>query len=133
MSRIPLGTRGEHRALVTGDLAIDFLGIEEARVLATPHLIGLLEMTARNSVKPLLEDGHDTVGTVVNVCHLAATPMGMSVTFISEVIEADDRRILFRVEASDERERIAEGTHERYIIQVGRFAARVQAKAQQRG
>ena len=125
---IPIGTKGEEKALVTSDIAIDFLGAENARVLATPHLIGRLEMTCRNSVKPLLDPGSDTVGTQVHVSHLAATPMGMSVTFRSEVISADERRVNFKVEAFDEKEKIAEGTHERAIISIARFVTRLAAK-----
>ncbi len=64
----------------------------------------------------------------MNVRHLAATPMGMDVTFKSEVIEVDDRRVQFRVEAFDEKEQIAEGTHERFIINVERFAKRLAEK-----
>ena len=129
MSTIPIGTKHEERLLVTSEVAIDFLGTESARVLSTPQLIGHLEMTARNSIKPLLDTGHDSVGTQVHVAHLAATPMGMNVTFRSEVLSADDRRVNFKVEAFDEKEKIAEGTHERAIVNVARFATRVAAKA----
>ena len=129
MANIPVGTKGEERLLVTSDVAIDFLGVENARVLSTPQLIQHLEMTARNSIKPLLGDGWDSVGTQVHVAHLAASPIGMSVTFRSEVISADDRKVNFRVEAFDEKEKIAEGTHERAIVDIARFATRVAAKA----
>ena len=122
------GTRHEEKLLVTDEVAIDFLGMDAARVLATPHLIACLEMTARNSVKPLLDPGYDTVGTQVNVSHLAATPVGMNVTFRSEVTSVEERRINFKVEAFDEREKIAEGTHQRAIVNVARFATRVAAK-----
>jgi predicted thioesterase len=128
-----IGTMREEKLLVTSEVAIDFLGTETARVLSTPHLIGHLEMTARNSVKPLLETGHDTVGTQVNVTHLAATPIGMNVTFRSEVLSVEDRRINFRVEAFDEKEKIAEGTHQRAIVNVAKFATRVAAKASTAG
>ena len=104
------------------------LGVEEARVLGTPHMIGHMERTARNTVLPYLEPGHDTVGTVVNVAHLAATPLGMSVRFRAEVLSVADRRVTFKVEAFDEVEKIGEGTHERFIVNIGRFAQRVQAK-----
>jgi predicted thioesterase len=122
------GIRGEHTAVVTAEIATDFLGREEARVLATPHLIGLLEMTARNSVKNVLDSGFDTVGTEVSIKHLAATPMGMHVTFRSELTQVDGRRVRFRVEAFDEKEKIAEGSHERFVINVERFAARLREK-----
>ena len=125
---IPIGTRGEEKRLVTNENAISFLENEGARVLSTPHMIGLMEWTCRNTVKPLLEEGYDTVGTHVNVAHLGAAPIGMTVTFTAEVIEANERRITFRVEATDEKGKIGEGTHERAIINVVKFAARMAEK-----
>jgi predicted thioesterase len=126
---IPIGARREEKLLVTEDVAIDFMGIEGARVLSTPNMILGLERTSRNLVLPLLDPGYDTVGTHVNVYHLAATPVGMTVTFHSEVTSVEDRRVNFKVEAFDEREKIAEGTHQRFIVNAERFAARVQEKA----
>src|SRR5438552_1026197 len=128
MAEIPIGAKGASQVLVTSDLAISFLELEEARVLATPWLIMHLEITARDTVKPYLLDGEDTVGTQVNVSHLAATPMGMQASFRAEVLSVTDRRVLFRVEAYDEKEKIAEGTHERFIVNIAKFATRVQAK-----
>ena len=128
MKEIAVGLQGEHRTLVTSDIAVDFLGQEGARVLGTPHLIGLLEMTARNTVKPLLDEGFDTVGTEVSVRHLAATPLGMQVTFRCEVTGVQDRKIQFKVEAFDEKEKVSEGTHERFVINVAKFATRLASK-----
>jgi fluoroacetyl-CoA thioesterase len=88
----------------------------------------LLEMTARDSLVPLLDAGYDSVGTEVNVRHLAATPLGMQVRFESEVIAVENRRVKFRVAAFDEKEQIADGTHERFVINVQRFAQRLAAK-----
>src|SRR5437763_13128598 len=109
MATIPIGTRGERKLLVTTDIAITFLGAGGPRVLSTPHMIGLMQMTCRVAVLPLLEPGHDTVGTHVNVAHLAAATMGMTVRFLAEVTQVDRRRITFRVEAWDEKEKIGEG------------------------
>ncbi len=128
MAEIPVGTRGEQKLLVTSEVAINFLGMEGARVLSTPHMIGFMERTCRDTVLPLLDAGYDTVGTHVNVAHLAAAPMGMSVTFRAEVTSVTDRRIQFRVEAWDEKEKIGEGTHERAIINVAKFATRLAEK-----
>lgn len=128
MAEIPVGTKGEKRLLVTPEVAVDFMGLDEARVLGTPYLIGYLEITAHDTVQRFLEPGYDTVGTHVDVRHLAATPIGMAVTLRAEVTAVSDRRITFRLEAFDEKEKIAEGTHERFIVHVGRFAAKVQAK-----
>jgi predicted thioesterase len=79
-------------------------------------------------VLPLLDPGHDTVGTHVNVYHLAATPMGMNATYRAEVISVEERRVNFKVEAFDEKQKIAEGTHQRAIVNVARFAAKMQEK-----
>jgi fluoroacetyl-CoA thioesterase len=128
MANIPVGTKGEQKLLVTSEVAISFLGLEGARVLSTPHMIGFMERTCRDTVFPLLDPGHDTVGTHVNVAHLAAAPIGMTVTFSAEVLTATDRRIQFRVEAWDEKEKVGEGTHERAIIDVTRFATKLAQK-----
>lgn len=128
MSAIPLGVSNETTLLVSEKFAISFLGNDSARVLATPWLIMHLEMTARNTAKPYLLDGEDTVGTHVNVAHLAATPIGMKARFRAEIIGVDGRKITFRVEAWDDRDKIAEGTHERAVINIAKFAERVQAK-----
>jgi len=125
---IPIGTKGEEKRLVTTENAISFLGNEGARVLSTPHMIGLMEWTCRNTVKPLLDEGYDTVGTHVNVAHLGAAPIGMSVIFTAEVVAVNERRVTFKVEARDEKGKIGEGSHERAIINVARFAARMAEK-----
>jgi len=128
MANIPIGTSGEEKLLVTSEVAINFLGMEGARVLSTPHMIGFMERTCRNTVLPLLDAGYDTVGTHVNVAHLAAAPMGTTVTFRAEVTKVGERRVEFRVEAWDETEKIGEGTHERAIVNVARFATKMAAK-----
>jgi fluoroacetyl-CoA thioesterase len=128
MAEIPIGTRGERTLLVTSEAATNFMGLEGARVLSTPHMIGNMERTCREAVLPLLDAGYDTVGTHVNVAHLAASPIGTTVTFSCEVIGIQERRIQFRVEARDEKEKIGEGTHERAIVNVARFATRLAAK-----
>lgn len=128
MANIPIGAKGEKKVLVTSDIAIDFLGMEEARVLGTPHMIMLMEMTARDLIKQYLEEGFDSVGTIVNIKHLSATPLGMHVTFHAEILEVNDRRVMTKVEAFDEKEKIGEGVHERFVINVARFASKLAAK-----
>lgn len=128
MVAIPIGAAGQQSLLVTPELAIDFLGTDEARVLATPYLIGYLEYTARNVIKPYLGETEDSVGTDVSVRHLAATPVGLSVTFRAQVLEVSGRKVRFSVEASDEKEKIAEGTHERFVIDIPRFIAKLASK-----
>jgi len=128
MANIPVGTTNEEKLIVTHAIAIDFLGLEGGRVISTPNVILGLERASRNAVLPLLDPGYDTVGTHVNVYHLAATPLGMTVTFRTEIVSLEERRVNFKVEAFDEKEKIAEGTHQRAIVNVARFSAKVQEK-----
>ncbi len=129
MANIPAGAVREENLLVTSEVAIDFMGPDSARVLGTPYLVGYLEMTARNLARQYLDAGYDTVGTHINIAHLAATPIGLNVRLRAEVLSCDDRRISFKVEAWDDVEKVSEGTHERFIVNAARFGARVQAKA----
>lgn len=131
MPEIPVGATRQEEAVVTPEIAISFLGVDSARVLATPRLISLLEMTSRNLLVGFLPAGQDSVGTHVDVRHLAATPVGMRVTARAEILSVEGRRVTFKVEAFDEVEKVAEGTHQRFVVDIERFAARVQAKAQQ--
>ena len=130
MTNIPVGITGEYSTRVTADLTINFLGVEDARVLSTPQMIGLMERTCRETVARLLEPGYATIGTHVNVFHLAAATIGSVVTFKDEVTGIDGPRIRFRVEASTKEEKIGEGTHERAIINIAKFAKR---QAERRG
>ncbi|WP_299025119.1 thioesterase family protein [uncultured Thermanaerothrix sp.] len=97
-------------------------------VLSTPRLIAYLEHTAHHAIYSHLEAGQTSVGTLVNVRHMAATPLGMRVRFRAEVVAVNGRRVRFRVEAWDEVEKIAEGEHERFIIDRARFEERLAQK-----
>lgn len=90
-------------------------------VLSTPRLIALMESSAHAVVLPFFLEGQSSVGTMVNIRHLAATPVGMKVRFRAELLQVDGRRLHFRVEAWDEMEKIGEGEHERYIIDTQKF------------
>ncbi len=115
--------------MVTERDAIHFMGQGVTPVLATPAMIMWMEVTSRDAVLPHLEPGQDTIGTHVNVAHLAATPLGMKVTLRATVTAVEKRRVTFAVEAHDEKEKVGEGTHERFIVDVARFAERLAAKA----
>jgi predicted thioesterase len=125
---ISLGAKREDKLLVTREVCIGFLGAGGAHVLSTPHMIGFMERTCRDAVLPMLEAGYDTLGTKVNVSHLAAAPIGACVTFSAEILTVADRRVEFRVEAWDETGKIGEGTHERAIVNVARFTERLAGK-----
>ena len=99
-------------------------------VLSTPRMIGYLERAAHEAILPFLAAGQTSVGSVVNVRHLAATPVGMQVRFRAELLEVNGRRLNFKVEAWDEIEKIAEGDHERFIIDQARFDQRLAQKQQ---
>jgi predicted thioesterase len=132
MHNIRVGEKREERLLVTADVAIDFLELADARVLSTPQMIRYMEWTSRNTVLPLLEAGYDTVGTKVNISHLAAAPIGSVVTFTSEITAVEERRVSFQVTARTEDEVIGEGTHERTVINVAKFATRLAEKMQRK-
>jgi predicted thioesterase len=97
-------------------------------VFATPMMIALVEQTCNESVLPHLAPGEGTVGTLVNVAHTAATPIGMRVWCESELVEVDRRRLVFCVKAFDECGSIGEGIHERFIIDTAKFFDKVKAK-----
>ena len=118
----------ERRIVVSEEDAITFLGTDVKPSLATPAMIARMEITAHDAVQPHLEEGQDTVGTRVNVEHLAATPLGNEVSYRAKLAAVDGRRLTFEVEASDQREVVGRGTHERFIIDVERFAAGLRKK-----
>lgn len=97
-------------------------------VFSTPRLVSYLEKTAHESIVPYLVEGQSSVGTIVNVRHMAATPVGMQIRFTSELVAIEGRRLTFRLEAWDEVEQIAEGDHERFIIDLSRFNRRLTEK-----
>lgn len=101
-------------------------------VLATPAMIALMEKTAMESVSEHLGEGEATVGTLINVKHLSATPVGCAVTCESELIEVDGRRLVFAVKAWDNGGIIGEGVHERFVIKAERFFEKAQAKLPQK-
>ena len=123
-----IGTVGEERFVVSEQHLIDFAHDGMPQILCTPWLIWFLEHAARNAVLPLLEPGEGTVGVVLNVEHTAATPLGALVVCHARVIYADGPLISFQIEAHDEHEQIARGTHKLRVIEVTRLAKRVQSK-----
>ena len=124
-----IGVKHEESIAVDDSTAVSFLGHAGARVLGTPWMILWMERTSRDAVKPFLPDGWDTVGTTVNIRHLSAAPMGARVTFRAEVIEQTPKRILFRVSAEWAHGVVGDGTHERALIDVERFAAGLAKKS----
>ena len=125
---VETGIKGSADLLVTKECSALHIGSGTVPVLATPMMIALMERTCRMSVKPYLEEGQETVGTHVNVSHVAATPLGMSVHCESELVEVDRHRLVFRVQVTDAAGLVGEGTHERFIVNVARFQAKTDTK-----
>lgn len=124
------GATAEVEVTVTPDRTAEAMGNRGVPVLSTPHVIGLLENAAHRVLAPHLPPGAGTVGTRVEVRHLAPTPVGMRVRARATLLERDGRRFLFAVEAWDEREKVAEGRHERVVVpDLAGFLARAAAKA----
>ena len=122
------GLQGSTEIMVGTRDTAPHVGSGKIKVLATPVLVMLLEEAALNAVEGLLPAGHQTVGTRLDVSHTAATPVGMRVYAHAEVSKVEGRKLIFRVWAEDEVERIGEGLHERIIVNVGRFDVRTQDK-----
>jgi predicted thioesterase len=122
------GLSGQRSFRVEAQHLIDFAGDDMPAVLSTPWLIKWLEQTARETLAPLLEDGEASVGSEVDMRHLAPTPLGSIVTCTVRVISAEGRHVTFQVEAVDEREVIARGVHQRAVISKVHFLRRVNSK-----
>ena len=130
MRPIQKGARGEFTLRVKPEhLANQFKDPLLPPVFSTPMMVLMMENAALNALRPFLEPGESAVGTVVNVHHLAATPVGQTVRAEAEVTAVDGRRVAFTVSARDEQEEIGRGTHERIVIDLKRFGARLAAKA----
>jgi fluoroacetyl-CoA thioesterase len=125
---VTLPTVFEKSYTVTDDLAVHFMGSDAPPVLSTPAMLLWMEMTARESVKELLEPGQDTVGVGVTLKHLAATPVGMQVRVVTRLEKIDGRIYSLEIEAFDETEKIGEASHQRAAVNVAKFAQRVRAK-----
>jgi predicted thioesterase len=122
------GLKHAKSVTVTADLTPGHLRGDPIRVLSTPDMIRIVEQTAIECVAPHLPAGQTTVGTKVDLAHLAATPEGMTVTATVELVEVDRRRLAFRVEVRDELDEVGRGTHERFIIDGAQRLPRLQDK-----
>ncbi|MCA9916260.1 MAG: thioesterase family protein [Anaerolineaceae bacterium] len=123
------GIKGEKTRIVTADLTAKHMGSGGLDVYATPAMIALMEGAAVTALESSLSAGQSSVGIALDVKHLAATPLGLTVRAEAEVTAVDGKRVTFAVRAWDNHELIGEGTHIRYIIDVARFMERVSAKS----
>ncbi len=128
LSHIDLGLKAQEKIVVANEHTAPHVGSGEVRVLATPVLINLFEAASLAAVEDLLPDGYQTVGTRLDVRHYAATPVGMGVEAQAQLVVVEGRTLHFRLNASDDREAIGDGWHERIIIKLGRFDQRMADK-----
>lgn len=122
------GIKGRRERVVTKEQTAEYISSGLLPVFATPCMIQFMEETSRISVEPYLAEGQSTVGTAVNIKHLASTFVGCKVVCESELIEVDRRRLLFSVKVFDEKELLGEGTHERFIIDNKKFIEKLEQK-----
>jgi fluoroacetyl-CoA thioesterase len=121
MDLLKPGILGEAKTVVSDQNTAITHGSGSIPVFATPAMIALMENAALSSVQPLLPEGNTTVGIKITSSHIAATPLGMEVVVKSELTDVDGKRLVFKIEAFDAKEKIGEGTHERFVINIEKF------------
>jgi len=132
LSRVTVGANGAAEIVVGAEHTAPRVGSGRIHVLATPVMINVMEAAALAAVEHLLPNGHQSLGTHLDVGHYAATPVGMRLRATAEVTRIEGRKIEFRVEAHDDKERVGDGTHVRVVVNVDRFDQRVHRKLQDR-
>jgi predicted thioesterase len=131
--QIAPGLQGTAQLLVGEEHTAPRIGSGKVHVLATPVMINLIEAASLAAVEHLLPEGYQSLGTHLDVHHVAATPVGMRVRATAVVENFSGRTVVFRVQAHDEKELIGHGTHERVVVNVAKFDQRVQRKLAQEG
>jgi fluoroacetyl-CoA thioesterase len=127
-TQFPIGLAGEARITVTNEVTAKHLGSGTMAVFATPEMVRLMERAAVAALADHLEPGQQSVGTLINVRHLAAAPVGAVIVAQAELIGIEGRRLTFRVSATDGIDIIGDGLHQRAIIDLAQFQQRVEAK-----
>ncbi len=129
MKELKVGESYEKEATVTEEMATFHFSGGQVGVLSTPKMIDFIEFTCIDLLEKCCDEGEHSVGVRVNVKHLAPTPIGMKVKAVVKVKEVEGRRVLFDVECYDEKEKICEGEHERFVINVSKFIEAINKKA----
>ena len=124
------GIKAEKSLTVTDANTAKTMGSGTLDVFATPAMVALIEQTAYTSIESELEPGWGSVGTSLNIQHLSTTPVGMTVTATTELVEVDRRRLVFHAEVYDEKGLVGKGTHERFLVENEKFQAKADAKNQ---
>jgi fluoroacetyl-CoA thioesterase len=128
-ANIPVGATAKNTIKVTREMTVAHFVEAMPEVYGTPIMIFHMETTAGAAIQEHLPEGWISVGVLVNVKHLAATPVGAQVSLKAEVIAAKDNTVTFAVEAHDGFEKIGEGTHVRALVEIERFLKKVSAKS----
>ena len=128
-STLEAGTATERRLIVDQPRTISFLG-EDLRIYATPRLVDDIEQTCLDYLLTFLDDGENTVGAAVDIRHVGATLLGMSVSIVATVTRIEGRSVTFNVEVRDDVELVATAAHTRVVVNVAKMRSRVQAKAE---
>lgn len=123
-----IGLTNELEKIVSYDTTAIAMRSGTLEVFATPAMISLIEETAWQSVAPFLEDGQATVGTMLNINHVAPTPIGMKVRCKTQLKEIDGRKLVFEASVYDETGLIGQGVHERFIITADKFQQKANSK-----
>ena len=131
-ANIPIGASAEKSVTVTRDLTVAHFHDHMPEVYGTPMMIYLMEVASAAAIEDYLPEGWVSVGVGVNIQHLAATPVGFTVTAKAEVVAVGDNTVTLKVEAYDDAEKIGEGMHVRAPIEMARFEKRVKEKAMKR-
>ena len=124
------GIKAEKSLTITDANTAKTMGSGTLDVFAPPAMVALIEQTAYTSIESELEPGWGSVGTSLNIQHLSATPVGMTVTATTELVEVDRRRLVFHAEVYDEKGLVGKGTHERFLVENEKFQAKADAKNQ---
>ena len=132
MKLVEIGIQGRATVKVTQSNLASSTGSGAVDVFSTPSLVLLMEEAAMDALKPYMEPGESSVGTLVNIRHISPTTLGLTVTATATLTEIDGRRLVIHVEARDELDKVGEGTHERFLISVDRFISRAREKSTRR-
>ncbi len=128
-AKLAPGLTGRAELIVGEQHTAPRVGSGLVHVLATPVMINLFEAAALDAVDKHLAEGYQSLGTVLNVRHIAATPVGMKVRATAEIVKVEGRTVFLKVKAEDEKELIGDGLHERVVVNVEKFSIRVAKKS----
>jgi predicted thioesterase len=127
-AKLEIGRSYQSQTRVEEWMTAEKAGNKGVDVLSTPMLLQLIEEAALQCLAPVISSDEVTLGSYIDLTHMAPTPVGFIVRTEVEIIGVDGRRVNFAVAAFDEREKIAEGTHERYIVERARFLGTLEEK-----